>query len=308
MAARTVRGSEKDLIQAFGEIREDPAADYVRDNFEPSDRLALVLLNKRDDSVVQRLMSAWAIASDDTQKWLRYMNAQRYDVYVSMNALREGARGRTKADIAMIRHIYLDFDAGGAEAVERLRARDDVPQPNFVLETSPGKRQVVWKVRDFSQDDAEALQRGLARASGADPAATDSSRVLRLPGFFNHKYPQAHYIRAQALALEICGPDRFPELPSDDPHARSASRDRREGGSKPGAKSQSERDWAYALRALSRGETEAEVIRAIAAYRHDEKSNPEYYADLTVRKAARVLEKREGRDEPSPDDRSLLSR
>jgi len=27
-----------------------------------------------------------------------------------MNALREGARGRTKEDVAVIRHVYLDFD------------------------------------------------------------------------------------------------------------------------------------------------------------------------------------------------------
>lgn len=305
MAARTIRGSERDVIRAFEDIRSDPATDYVRENFAPTDRLALVLLSKRDDSVVQRLMSAEAVASHDTQRWLRYMNAQKYDVYVSMNALHQHARGRTKADVAEISHIYLDFDEGGGAAVERLRSRDDLPEPNFVLETSPGKHQVVWKVRDFTLDEAETLQRGLARETAADPAATDSTRVLRLPGFFNHKYAQPHYIRSEKLSSEVSGPERFPSFPNDEAFARSLAREQGSHASSADGKSQSERDWAYALRALSRGESETEVIRAIAAYRHDEKSNPGYYASLTVRKAARKLEARQRPGRAASDDRSL---
>ena len=49
--------------------------------------------------------------------------------------------------------------------------------------------------------------------------------------------------------------------------------------------SQSERDWAYAKRALSRGDDPEEVIRCIADYRADDKHDPEYYARLTVQKA-----------------------
>ena len=47
---------------------------------------------------------------------------------------------------------------------------------------------------------------------------------------------------------------------------------------------QSERDWAYANRALARGDDPEEIIRAIANYRSD-KPNPEYYARHTVEKA-----------------------
>lgn len=54
--------------------------------------------------------------------------------------------------------------------------------------------------------------------------------------------------------------------------------------------SQSERDWAFARRTLARGEREEHVIATIAAYRRYEKHNPEYYAQLTVRKAVRSLD------------------
>ena len=57
----------------------------------------------------------------------------------------------------------------------------------------------------------------------------------------------------------------------------------------PGEISQSERDWAFAKRALARGETEENVIAAIASFRRYDKHNPQYYSEHTVRKAAQSL-------------------
>jgi len=57
----------------------------------------------------------------------------------------------------------------------------------------------------------------------------------------------------------------------------------------PPGLSQSERDWAYAKRALARGERQEAVVAAIASYRRFDKPSPQYYAELTVRKAAESL-------------------
>ena len=65
--------------------------------------------------------------------------------------------------------------------------------------------------------------------------------------------------------------------------------------------SQSELDWAYARRALARGETSDAVISAIAEYRRGEKSDALYYATLTVRKAAESLGERETRTGSLPE-------
>ena len=72
----------------------------------------------------------------------------------------------------------------------------------------------------------------------------------------------------------------------------------RQGAS--GHKSQSEADWAYARRALARGDDPEEVIRRIADYRADDKHNPLYYARLTVVKAQLSLF---GPVEPPPKSR-----
>ena len=264
----------------------DAGSRYIRENFEPTDRLAVVLLNKQTSAVVQRLGSAERIASPEFQAWLRHMNAERNEVYISMNALHDGARGRTKDDIGAIRHIYLDFDENGTAAVQKLLEREDLPTPNYLVNSSPDKWQVVWKVQGFEQNQAEELQRALVRQTGADPAATDSSRVLRLPGYYNHKYSKPHYVRAEQKSVQTYSPDRFPRPTLDTRHSTTSGSGHQEPTQ--GAVTQSERDWAYARRALTRGESETVIVAAIAAYRND-KPNPQYYAELTVRKAAESI-------------------
>jgi len=282
------------------------AAEYIRSQFEPRDRLAVVLVNKQANRVLQRIASAERIASPEFQAWLRSSNAQGHEVYLSMNALGENARGRTKADVAQVRHVYLDFDHHGTEAVERLLKRQDLPQPNCLVNTSPDKWQVVWKVEGFTKDQAEELQRDLARDTGADPAATDCSRVLRLPGFYNQKYARKHLVGVQTLSKEVYGPERFPKYPADEraPRAVNGDTGRRAPGP-PRTLSQSERDWAYAKRALARGEREDLIATAIAVHRRFDKHNPQAYAELTVRKAAESLKaevsQRGGLDGEAPD-------
>jgi hypothetical protein len=271
--------------------QDGTASQYIRENFAPSDRLAVVLLNKRTQDVIQRLASAERIAVEDFQAWLRLQNADGYEVYLSMNALSKAAKGRTKADVETVRHVYLDLDYDGTAGVEKLLKRRDLPTPNYLINTSPGKWQAVWKVQGFGKEQAEHLQQALVVELGADPAATDCARVLRLPGFYNHKYSEPFRVTVQEHAKETYGPERFPQFPTKGRTLRGAGDDRRPAAKRPSPArvSQSERDWAYAKRALLRGEPEDSVIAAIASYRRYDKHNPQYYAEHTVRKAVQAL-------------------
>jgi hypothetical protein len=58
-----------------------------------------------------------------------------------------------------------------------------------------------------------------------------------------------------------------------------------------GTLSQSEHDWAYAKRALARGDGPEEVMRRIADFRAADKHDPEYYARHTVTKAQRDFDR-----------------
>jgi len=73
----------------------------------------------------------------------------------------------------------------------------------------------------------------------------------------------------------------------DSPESPQHLSDSQQGTRKlpPGHRSQSEADWAYAKRALARGDDPQEIMRRIADYRAQDKADPQYYARHTVTKA-----------------------
>jgi DNA primase RepB-like protein len=266
------------------------ASEYVRKLFGPEDNAAILVRNRSTGHTVQTIAEAETIATPDFQSWLAGQSASGYDVFVGMNPIKDGAFSRTKGDIKDIRHVYLDLDRKGDEALQAIRNSSEVPAPNFVLDTSPGKHQVVWKVSGFSQDEAESLLHNLANKFGGDLAATDSTRALRLPGFANHKLPEQFIVQARQESDAVYTLHDFtidedsPETPR---HLADAQERRRTVPSNH--KSQSEHDWAYAKRALARGDDPEVVIQRIADYRAADKDDPNYYARRTVTKARAEL-------------------
>jgi hypothetical protein len=288
------------------------ASEYVRELFEPTDNAAILVRNRGTGKTVQRITEAETIASPEFQARLAARSAAGSDVYVGMNPIKEGAYSRTKENIKSIRHVYLDLDKNGNETLESIRNSTEVPPPNFVLDTSPGKHQVVWKVSGFSQDEAESLLHNLANRFDGDLAATDSTRVLRLPGFANQKLSEEFIVQARQESDSTYTPRDFtihagsPETPrqlsDDEEHPRTVLSDH---------KSQSEHDWSYAKRALARGDDPEVIIRRIADYRLGDKADPNYYARHTVKKAQAELSKsstiRSGADSDMPQEDKLIA-
>jgi RepB DNA-primase from phage plasmid len=266
------------------------ASEYILDNFEPIDRIAMLVLNRDLGEVLQRITSAKKASSPEFQAWLRYKNATGSDIYIGMNPLRKHASTRTKEDIKSIRHVYLDLDHGGQEALNSVENSRAVPKPNYVLASSPGKFQIVWKVEGMGLREAEGLLHAMARECGGDPAATDATRVLRLPGFANKKYETNFFVEVRKESAQIYRLCDFKlNINSQDsPRYNDHERAKRASSSRANL-SQSEHDWAFAKRALARGEPLEEVIRRIAQYRTAFKSNPLYYARYTVMKVAKLF-------------------
>jgi DNA primase RepB-like protein len=259
---------------------------YIEAHYEPGDRLAVLLINRKTGVVKHEFGSAEFLASPRYQAHLRAANAHGADVYLSVNTLKPDARRRTKTDIAAIRHLYLDIDEGGPAALNKLLLDRDMPKPHSVLESSQGKYQVLWQVENFSAEHAETVVRGLARRFGADAAVWDTARVLRVPGFRNHKYETPHYVAEipnspPPYRLRPLDFPAFPDSTSQTAEPGNVASHRQAGYAHH---SQSERDWAFANRALERGEDPAVIKQKIATFRHD-KHNPVSYAERTVNKA-----------------------
>ena len=114
--------------------------------------------------------------------------------------------------------------------------------------------------------------------------------MLRLPGFANKKYECDFYVQARAESAQTHHLRDFKlEIESQD--APRHYELKRKQSSSGGNLSQSEHDWAYAKRALARGDDPEDVIRRIADYRATDKHDPIYYARHTVAKAQGEIER-----------------
>jgi len=293
--------ADKSISTAFSEIAMKPnAANYLHRAFHADDTIAVALINKRTGEALQRVAPVADIASDRWQAWLRFKNREAFEVYYTINTLKPGTRRRDKEDVDAIRHLFLDFDDNGPTALERLRQRSDIPAPNYTVNTSPGKFQVIWRVQGFALAQAEHLLQGLARETGADIAVTDAARLLRLPGFRNHKYTPAHLVTVVFSHTEIFSPANFPSFPATQlftatPGPNPFSSPRAATSSSTGDNSRSGEDWRRTLSRLRLGADPDRVIRELADARRD-KAKPLDYATRTVRRALALIQSTPIRD------------
>jgi DNA primase RepB-like protein len=281
---------------------ETVAQRYIQENFAAKDWLAVLVRDRDTGETMQRITTAQQIASPEFQSWLRYKNAHGSDIYLSLNPLKEHAHGRTKGDVKEIRHLYLDLDAEGQQKLAAIYQNPAMPHPNYVLQTSPAKFQVIWRVEGIPQNQAEDLLRGLAQRFGGDPAATDVTRVFRLPGFNNKKYEQDFPVKLAAGTLPepVYHRSDFKIESLSHQHESDRTGEPAQNGAHAGSLgTQSERDWAYAIRHLRQGDSPEDIVREIAAYRATDrydaqdstklsatkKPNPRYYAEHTVGRA-----------------------
>jgi DNA primase RepB-like protein len=187
---------------------------FLRTAYDRDDWIALFLKQYDTREAVQRVGPARLFQQPNVQAWLRLMNARRFNIYVSVNAVKPGRRSRTRDAISAIRHVFVEVDHDGRRVLTTITARRDLPAPSYVLHSSPDRVHVFWRAAGFSTTAAEQLQKYLARELGADSAATPCSQTTRLPGFLNHKYVPPALVRAKySRATRVYTPGDFPTPP-----------------------------------------------------------------------------------------------
>lgn len=95
---------------------------------------------------------------------------------------------RSKENLKRIRGVHADMDGASPETLDAIRK---MLLPTLEVESSgPANLHFYWLLEegeDLDQESAEAIHRQLVTL-GADKAAIDVSRLLRLPGFRHMKY------------------------------------------------------------------------------------------------------------------------
>jgi len=165
-------------------VRE-AAARYVACVFEPKDVVE-----------VRRLpcgRSTWHRADKlyEAVRDLICENQQGQHIYVGANPRRFWGGTRSK-DVACARCLFVDFDG-----IEPQTARDKwcdagLPAPTLTIASWHGIH-AYWRLVEPVTDMAlwTRCQKRLIALLGSDGAINDPARIMRLPGFLNHKEPVA---------------------------------------------------------------------------------------------------------------------
>jgi hypothetical protein len=268
----------------------ETAKDFLSHCFAPGDTIALLLRNEREAKTQQRIVLAERALAPRYLGWLAHENQNGANVYVAANPLLPRSRKRTKECIASVRHLYIDIDVNGEARLAALRASELVPEPNIIVSTSAGKYQVLWRVEDFDFYMQETTLKLLAMAFHGDISCTDCNRVLRIPGFLNHKYDPAQLATVQYHSDATYQPDDFRLYVLREACMVPPVRD---GHYRPDMNTNSEHDWAWVSRELAQGKDAVQLTLELASRRSD-KPNPNYYAQRTVDMASARLWLREG--------------
>ena len=124
------------------------------------------------------------------ERRLRILNDKGSGVFVMIN--RGDMRGRKAENVHAVAAYFADLD--GAPLLDAYPLK-----PTAVVESSPNRYHLYWRVQGAPLDDFGHVQKHVATLLNSDPKVCDLPRVMRLPGYWHKK---AEPFQSRVLALE----------------------------------------------------------------------------------------------------------
>lgn len=169
-------------IAFLGQLDRRPSATF---NIEAYSDVPKGVAKTRPDPLASRYANLTVAEVTALLPKLEQRNVSGAGIFVAVNQCQGD---RAKANISRVRAVHADFDGVGPETLEQVRAL--LPPSIEVQSSTTDRRHLYWLLDDDVAPSVEAVEqfnRGLVEL-GADPAATDASRLLRLPGFRHMKH------------------------------------------------------------------------------------------------------------------------
>ena len=164
---------------------EDELVCYAACVFEPTDIIE-----------VRRLpsgKSTWHQAGELAEAVESLVQDNQHGQHINVGANPRRCRGGTKSkDVTYARCLFVDFDGIGPDTVRDRWHNAGLPTPTLTIASGHGIH-AYWRLAKPITDMAlwSKLQKRLIALLNSDAAIHDPARLMRLPGFTNHKEPIA---------------------------------------------------------------------------------------------------------------------
>jgi hypothetical protein len=159
-------------------------------------RYAACVFEPTDVVEVRRLpcgQSSWHRAGElsEAAESLFHDNQHGQHIYVGANPRRAPGGTRSK-DVACARCLFVDFDGTDADTARDRWHTAGLLTPTLTISSGHGVH-AYWRLAEPITDLClwSAMQKRLIALLDSDKAIHDPPRIMRLPGFINHKQPVA---------------------------------------------------------------------------------------------------------------------
>ena len=194
-----------EILQQREMLVETDTLGYIRALFEPEDFINLHFIHATekwaDDKgkLHARIHNDFMYITDlneSTTEHISKMQDAGWHSYVCMNPLKgerdpiDGKFHRRTKDVKDCRSVWVEIDENGRDALKKVCENvlaGTVPQPHFIVSSSPNKFYIIWRIQGFTIQQQRALNKALQMLFGGDPQSVDNARVLRLIGTRNLK-------------------------------------------------------------------------------------------------------------------------
>jgi hypothetical protein len=125
------------------------------------------------------------------EEWASDQNAQGKNIYWTVNSARPDLHKKpSKKDIIDVRFAHIDIDppkdGSPFDKEATISKLSSAPiRPSFTIWSGNGV-QAFWRVKGISQEQGEAVNRGLISYFGGDIGTHNIDRLMRVPGFTNY--------------------------------------------------------------------------------------------------------------------------
>jgi putative DNA primase/helicase len=111
---------------------------------------------------------------------LQRLNRKGAGVFVVVN--QTDGKGRETENIVRVRAVYIDLDGTPLEPIRAAKVK-----PHIIIQSSPGKWHVYWRVDGMALENFTPVQEALIARFDSDRKITALAGVMRLPGFYHYK-------------------------------------------------------------------------------------------------------------------------
>ena len=164
----------KKITSRWNELVDDPYFEIrcIKENFEPHNQ-------KFKRSQI-----------DDAIKFACKNNAEKYNVYITVNPISSRSNGRSATDQDIIASFFCFCDCDTVESVKNVNKIFSELKGNFGVYTGqkPVRGHIYFELNEpcYDMETWTNIQKGIAQKIDSDPSVHNPSRILRLSGTINY--------------------------------------------------------------------------------------------------------------------------